>query len=909
MAADIPSIFDSDTAEHRRLAEHAKRMKDWKFWGPYLSERQWATVREDYSRDGEAWNYFTHDQARSRAYRWGEDGLLGITDRDCNVCFALAMWNGKDPILKERLFGVTGKQGNHGEDVKELYYYLDATPTHTYMKALYKYPMKEYPYEEFVNVNSFRTALDPEYEILDTDIFDSNMYYDVFVEYAKSGYMDVLAKITIWNRSDEPSQIHFLPNIWFRNTWTWGYRHEGCTSKPLLWLADKEKGELKFQHDTRSQFEFYALDLPEEWLFTDNETNTEVIWGVKNDEPYKKDAFHRYVVKGEKDAVNPEMRGTKAAPYYCRVVAGGDCVVFRFRLTRGYIEKPEEGFEEVFEKRKQEADEFYASVIPNTLKPEEVAVTRQAYAGLLWSKQFYHYSVKNWLEGDPNMPEPPAERLKGRNIDWEHLFNKDIISMPDKWEYPWYASWDLAFHMIPLATIDPQFSKQQLILFLREWFMHPSGMIPAYEWDLSSVNPPVHAWACWNVYKIDGSRDRDFLLRAFNKLVINFTWWVNRKDASGKHIFTGGFLGLDNISVFDRNLVKDLEQADATSWMAFFCAHMLTISMELAKELPAMEDIASKFFEHFVAIIHAINTFDGTGLWDEQDGFFYDQLKVGTERFPLRIRSIVGLLPLTAVSVLDMRTISMLPGFKKRMEWVIKNRPWLSRHIEERDGKYLLSVANEEKLKRILNYVLDPDEFLSPFGIRSLSKFHELEPFRWCDMDVKYTPGEAENGMFGGNSNWRGPIWFPINFLLIESIRNYYTFFGDSFRIEFPSRSGTVTNLIDVAEDISSRCVSIFLPHSENHLELLECSKLEYGMRPCHGDYKIYRDNPHFKDLVLFYEYFHGDTGKGLGAPHQTGWTALAAMQFQEIGRYVRSFPTKRRMHTVNPKGRRDVFR
>ncbi len=867
--------------ERLRLTEDAKREKNWKRWGPYLSERQWGTVREDYSADGDCWNYFTHDQSRSRAYRWGEDGLLGITDRECRLCFGVALWNGNDPILKERLFGLTGPEGNHGEDVKECYYYLDSTPTHSYMKALYKYPQAAFPYVNLVQENARRGKGDPEYELMDTGVFDENRYYDVFVEYAKAGPDDILIRITAANRGPEAATLHLLPTLWYRNTWVWGCKHEGCWIRPTL--KRETDGSVTGDHVNFGKHRFWAGGNPE-LLFTENDTNTRKLFGTETWTPYVKDAFHEYVIRGNTAAINPKQTGTKVAAWYkLNIPAGGQAQV-RLRLTAGEVTVPAPfgpEFDQTFTVRQQEADQFYAPRLAKVMTDQERQVTRQAYAGLLWSKQFYHYIIRDWLDGDPQMPPPPASRREGRNADWLHLYSRDVISMPDTWEYPWFAAWDLAFHMLPLAKLDPQFAKDQLVLFLREWYMHPNGKLPAYEFAFDDVNPPVGAWACWRVYKMTASRenrDRQFLSRTYQKLLLNFTWWVNRKDATGKNIFGGGFLGLDNIGVFDRSKPLPtggyLEQADGTAWMAFYCNTMLSISLELAQSNPATEDMASKFFEHFVAIADAINTLGGHGLWDEEDGFYYDQLSVDGRTTPLKVRSLVGLLPLIAVEVLEESVISQLPGFRKRLEWFLNNRQDLAQHISYMDadgeeklhGHRLLAIPSRERLRRVLEYMLDEKEFLAPYGIRSVSKYHEQHPYVFrvdgSSYGVNYVPGESNTGLFGGNSNWRGPIWFPINYLIVEALERYHHFYGNTFKIAFPTGSKNMLNLKQVADELAKRLGSIFLPDAQ-------------GRRPVHGLDRRYIDDPHWKDLVLFYEYFHGDNGRGCGASHQTGWTAL----------------------------------
>ncbi|HIG26618.1 MAG TPA: glucosidase [Verrucomicrobiales bacterium] len=886
--------------EKQRLREDSKRDKNWKRWGPYLSERQWSTVREDYSPDGTCWEYFPHEHSRSRAYRWGEDGILGITDRECRLCFALAMWNGKDPILKERLFGLTGNEGNHGEDAKECWYYLDSTPTHSYMKGLYKYPQSEFPYSRLIEENRNRGKKDPEFELEDTGVFNEERYFDVEVEYAKGSPNDILIQIHIKNCGKEPSTLHLLPTLWFRNTWSWGCTHEGCTLRPQI--RQIESDCLEAVHPTLKSFQFRFepefQEHPEQVLFTENETNYRKLYGSENVQPYVKDSFHEHVVNQKQGVLNPKRRGTKAAPHYRIPLEGGQTRTIRLRLF-STEETPEEvfgnSFDQVFRLRKKEADQFYQGVIAQSENHATVRIIRQAYGGLMWTKQFYHYIAEDWLKGDPGMPKPPEERLQGRNRLWKHLYSRDILSVPDKWEYPWFAAWDLAFHMVPMARIDPEFAKQQMILMLREWYMHPNGQIPAYEFAFGDVNPPVHAWAAWRVYKIAGERghrDRDFLESVFQKLTINFTWWVNRKDPDGNNLFSGGFLGLDNIGVFDRSKPLpsggSLQQADGTAWMAFYCLTMLSMALELAcdkdgNRQPAYEDMASKFFEHFVQICDAINTFDGAGLWHEEDGFYYDQIVTKDHSTALPIRSLVGLMPLIAVEVLDEQKIQKLPGFHKRLTWFLENRKDLARHISScnkgSDGKSqhrLLAICPKERLARILKYLLDETEFLSPYGIRSLSKYHKDHPFVYTNKnqtnEVHYTPGESDTYLFGGNSNWRGPIWFPINYLLIESLERYHHFYGDEFKVECPDGSGNWLSLKETAKEISNRLSRIFTPDST-------------GQRPCHGDNKVCQNHPNWKDLLLFHEYFHGDTGKGLGANHQTGWTALVIRLLEDSSR------------------------
>jgi len=882
-----------NTAEHLRLLEDSRRQRNWKRWGPYLAERQWGTVREDYSADGNCWGYFPHDHARSRAYRWGEDGLLGITDRECRLCFALALWNGKDPILKERLFGLTGPEGNHGEDVKENYYYLDSTPTHSYMKALYKYPRAEYPYGALVGENRSRNREQGEFELMDAGVFDpqGQGYFDVQAEYAKAAPDDILIRVTVTNRSragTAAAEVHVLPTLWFRNTWSWGKTMEEVSERPRLHKAGD--GSVHAHHQTLGDMRFHAeaapgAAAPPEWLFTENDTNAERLWNGASASPYVKDAFHRRVIHGEQYAVNSLNEGTKCAAWYKLTIPAGGSAVLRLRLSAkaGAPATPfGPEFDGLFASRAAEADQFYANMLPRSTPKDRALVARQAYAGMLWSKQFYYYVVEEWLAGDQNQPPPPDSRTNGRNRDWGHLFNRDVISMPDKWEYPWYAAWDLAFHMIAFAQIDPKFAKDQLLLFLREWYMHPNGQLPAYEFAFGDVNPPVHAWACWRVYKITappGSRDLDFLERAFQKLLMNFTWWVNRKDPEGKNIFAGGFLGLDNIGVFDRSAPLPtgghLEQADGTAWIAFYCGTMLAMALELAKTRPAYEDIASKFFEHFIHIADAINSFGGTGLWDDDDGFYYDQLRAGHGSTPLKVRSLVGIMPIMAVETLEQDITDQLPSFSKRAKWFLDHRPDLASYTgymeKAHRGKprHLLAIPTKDRLWRVLRYVLDEREFLSPYGVRSVSRYHKDNPYIFRDggMEhrVDYCPGESNTHLFGGNSNWRGPIWFPLNYLLIEALERYHRFYGESFQIECPADSGTMVTLDKVADELRERLVRTFLPDPRT------------GRRPCHGEESIYAADPAWKDLVLFYEYFHGDTGRGLGASHQTGWTGLVA--------------------------------
>ncbi|MDP4978570.1 MAG: hypothetical protein NWQ21_03865 [Desulfobacterales bacterium] len=884
------------TAEGRRLEDHRRRRANWKKWGPYLSERAWGTVREDYSADGSAWEYFPHVHAASRAYRWGEDGLAGISDRYQYLCFALALWNGNDPILKERLFGLTGTEGNHGEDVKDYYFYLDNTPTHSYMKMLYKYPQAVFPYMDLVSENRRRGFLDFEYELLDTGAFDENRYFDVGVEYAKNGQEDILALITVANRGPEPAICHVLPTLWFRNTWSWGYDGSPMGDVPVKPILKKIEGPaavstIETVHPAIESYHFYADGAPG-LLFTENDTNTEGLYRKPNGSPYVKDAFHRFVVAKEARAVNPAQKGTKAAAHYVIDLRPGDIRRFRLRLTAAPQPQPFEDFDETVARRRQEADEFYAAVQKTGLGREEKRIQRQALAGMLWSKQFYYYNVEQWLHGDPAHPvvEP---HLRRRNNQWDHLNNFDIISMPDKWEYPWYASWDLAFHCIPFALIDTDFAKRQLVLMAREWYMHPNGQLPAYEWSFGDVNPPVHAWAAWRVYKIEakqrGTADRRFLESIFHKLLLNFTWWVNKKDEEGKNVFQGGFLGLDNISIFDRSKPLPtgghLDQSDGTAWMGFYCLEMLKIALELAREDPVYQDTASKFFEHFLRIANAMtgNYRHGLSLWNEEDGFFYDALHLPDGRvIPLKVRSLVGLMPLLAVETLEHDLVESQPVFKRRMNWFFRNRSYLRDrgHVAcvQAPGAHsrrLLSIVNREHLVRLLGPMLDENEFLSEFGIRSLSKIHRDRPYSFRvdgqDHTISYQPAESESGLFGGNSNWRGPVWFPINYLLIEALQRFNHYYGDSLKVECPTGSGRLMTLGEVASDLSRRLIRLFLRNAD-------------GLRPIYGGVEVFQNDPHWRDLILFNEYFHGDNGAGLGAGHQTGWTGLVAKLIQQSG-------------------------
>jgi len=881
-------------AESLRLVEDDRRQKNWKRWGPYLSERQWGTVREDYSPGGTCWDYFPHDHARSRVYRWGEDGLLGWCDRECRLCFAPALWNGKDPILKERLFGLTNGQGNHGEDVKECYFYLDGTPTHSYQKALYKYPQAEFPYAWLVEENRRRAAHDPEFELLDTGVFDENRYFDVFVEYAKANPNDILIRITACNRGPDTAILHILPTLWFRNTWGWGWAGEDYHGQPHL--GRLSRNTLEAEHPTLGRMILVAGPGPSgeapDLLLTENETNTVRLFGSPNAGSYVKDAFHEYIIHGHQDAIHDQGRGTKAAFHYRHEVAPGGDFAIELRLY-SEDEAPADPlgpeFDRILRARVREADEFYSAQLAAYASHEAAHVARQAYAGLLWSKQFYEYIVPQWLAGDPKQPPPPEERKQRRNSRWPHLHCRDVLIVPDKWEFPWFAAWDHAFHLVAIADVDPELAKHHAILFLREWYMHPSGQLPAYEFALDDVSPPVHAWACWRIYKMTarrGERDRVFLERALQKLLLNFTWWVNCEDHSGKNLFAGGFLGFDNIGLFDRSTPPPASviyaQADGTAWMAFYCLTMLAMSLELAVENPAYEDIASKFFEHFVAIADAINNFRGTGLWDEEDGFYYDGMVIGGQDHPVRARSMVGLVTLFAVEVLEDDVIDRLPGFKQRLNWFLKNRPDLGHQIAYavpgeggRQGRRLLAIPSRQRLERVLHYLFDERELLSPYGIRSLSAAHRDHPciLKTADGELRadYTPGESSTLAFGTNSNWRGPVWFPVNYLLVEALQRYHHFYGDSVLVEVPAGSGQVMNLAEAAGEIARRLVHLFLPD-------------QHGRRPCHGEQERFAVDRYWRDLIVFNEYFHGDNGSGCGASHQTGWTALVVRLLQKFG-------------------------
>jgi hypothetical protein len=871
-------------SERRRLQEDRLGQEPWRKWGPYLSDRQWGTVREDYSGSGDAWNYFPHDMAASRAYRWGEDGLAGFCDDQQRLCLAVALWNGRDPILKERLFGLNNHEGNHGEDVKELYYYLDATPTHSYLKMLYKYPQAAFPYARLVQESARRDRNQPEFELLDTGLFDDNRYFDVFVEYAKAGPDDVLMQVTAFNRGPDPAVLHVLPQLWFRNTWTWA----GSLDKPTLSVL--EDGVLGVRHAKLGIYYAYC-DRPNRLLFCDNETNPK-LWGQKGVLGYFKDAFHDYVLRGDHRAVNPQESGTKAAAYHVFNLPPGGMGTCRLRLANLPAVTPFDDFDGILKERRREADEFFGELQFELTDPDARNVQRQALAGMIWNKQFFHYDVPVWLKGDPAVPPPPpSQRHNGRNSNWRHLNNAEILSMPDKWEYPWYAAWDLAFHCLPLATIDAEFAKQQLVLLTREWYMHPNGQLPAYEWEFGDVNPPVHAWAAWRVFQIDRKQRGDkgdlaFLERVFHKLMLNFTWWVNRKDTEGRNIFQGGFLGMDNVGVFDRSKPLPtggfLSQADGTSWMGMYCLNLLRIALHLAMHNHVYEDIATKFFEHFLEIARAMTNMGGSesgiGLWDEEDQFYYDALNLPDGRIvPLRLRSIVGLVPLFAVETLEPECLKVLPEFGRRMIWFLKYRPDLaglvSRWYEPGRGyRGLLSLLRGHRMKQLLKRMLDETEFLSEHGIRSLSRQHGQKPYQFrLDghvLTVAYEPGESASNIFGGNSNWRGPIWFPVNFLIIESLQRFHHYYGDDFKIECPTGSGRLITILEVSQELTRRLTRLFL-------------RDQHGRRAVFGSREKLQTDPHFRDYLQFHEYFHGDTGEGLGSAHQTGWTGLIAKLLQ----------------------------
>jgi mannosylglycerate hydrolase MGH1-like protein len=868
--------------ERERLKEADSGKVDWRGWGPYLSERQWGTVREDYSPNGTAWDYFTHDHARSRAYRWGEDGIGGFSDNHQRICLAPAFWNGKDPILKERLFGLTNSEGNHGEDVKEIYYYLDATPTHSYLKALYKYPQKEFPYSELVKENRRRSNKEPEFELIDTGVFGENRYFDLFVEYAKADPKDILMQVTAINRGPEAASIHVLSQLWFRNTWAWAHDSE----KPSLERISDSA--VRVQHPLLGEYMLSAEGHPS-FLFCDNDTNVRRLFGEEDATGYFKDAFHEYLIDGNAGAVNPSQRGTKCAAHFPLTIPAGAEVKLRLRLAAGLQVPSFRDFDEILGSRREESDEFYADLQCNLASEEEQSIQRQALSGMVWSKQYFHYNVSQWLEGDPTQPPPPPERKRGRNHEWTHLNNADIVSMPDKWEYPWYAAWDLAFHAVALSVLDPGFAKQQLMLMTQVWYIHPNGQLPAYEWAFGDVNPPVHAWAAWRVFQIDRKSRREerpddpgdlfFLRRVFHKLLLNFTWWVNRKDADGRNIFQGGFLGLDNIGVFDRSAPLPtggyINQSDGTSWMAMYCLNLMRIALELASHDHVYEDIATKFFEHFLQIAEAMtNLGEGIGLWDDADGFFYDVLNMpnGT-MIPLKVRSMVGLIPLFAVETLEPDLLDTVPEFKKNLEWYLLHRPDLAQlvsrwHIPGQGDRRLLSLLRGHRMKKVLRHMLDESEFLADYGIRALSRYHLEHPyqFHWADhtVAVQYEAGESTSVFFGGNSNWRGPIWFPVNFLIIESLQKFHYYYGDEFKIECPTGSGIFLTINEVAAELGRRLARLFLRGKDDR-------------RPVYGQNEVFQSDPNFREYIHFFEYFDGDTGRGIGASHQTGWTGLIA--------------------------------
>ena len=921
------------TVEQERL--HADGAA-WRRWGPYLSERAWGTVREDYSADGDAWRYFPHDHARSRVYRWNEDGLAGISDDKGRLCFALALWNEHDAILKERLFGLTNPQGNHGEDVKEYYYYLDATPTHSWLTMLYKYPQAAFPYDQLEVENARRTTQDDEFELIDTGIFSDDRYFDVFVQYAKATPDDLLIQLEIHNRGAEAAPIHVLPTLWFRNTWAW----QDGTPRPSI-RADG--AGICAESAQTGTYHLYA-DHADEWLWTENETNTARLFNVPNATPYVKDAFHEYVVQGKRECVNSANAGTKVAAHYTRIIPAQGSITLRLRLVgaegsgigdqgsgiedqkaegvaqtaddeeweastddrpspaadhepsptadrRSLVPDPWHDFDQIFKERRREADEFYAALQPASLTEDERRIQRQALAGMVWSKQFYHYVVQDWLTGDPSQPKPPTSRTNGRNAHWKHLYNERVMSMPDAWEYPWYAAWDLAFHCLPLALIDADFAKSQLDLLTREWYQHPNGQVPAYEWNFSDVNPPVFAWATWRVYRIEekmtGNADRMFLERVFHKLLLNFTWWVNRKDMEGNNVFEGGFLGLDNIGVFDRSADLPtgghIEQSDGTSWMGMFSLNMMVIALELARTNPVYEDIATKFLEHFLFIADAMNNLgqEGIALWNDEDEFFYDVLHLpdGTKT-PLKVRSFVGLIPLFAVETIEPDVLECVPGFRERLEWFLTNRPDLARLVSRwyepgKGERRLLALVRGHRLKMLLKRALDPNEFLSVYGIRALSKHHLATPYELhadgTTYTVRYEPGESRSNVFGGNSNWRGPIWFPLNYLLIESLQKFDYYFGEDFKVECPTGSGTYLTISQIADELSQRLITLF-------------ERDAAGERPIFGNNPTFQHDPHWRDYLLFHEYFHGENGRGIGASHQTGWTGLVAKLLQQQG-------------------------
>ncbi|WP_201983483.1 MGH1-like glycoside hydrolase domain-containing protein [Hymenobacter rubidus] len=870
------------TQEELRLTDTDTQSVNWKKFGPYLTERQWGTVREDYSANGNAWDHITHDVARSYAYRWGEEGLGGFCDDQQQLCLNVALWNGRDNQLKERLFGLTNGQGNHGEDVKELYYYLDSTPTHSYQKMLYKYPQQAFPYQKLVRQNAQRTRLDPEYELLDTGIFNDSRYFDVFIEYAKAGPDDILMQVTVHNRGARRASVQVLPQLWFRNTWAWGYDEERPT------LTATAPGAVEAYHSELGRYHFYCDERPD-LLFCDNDTNGTRLYGLPGVGRYFKDGINDYVVEGRTAAVNPAQQGTKVAAHYKLKIGAGQARRIRLRLSKAALGRPFEDFNTLFAARLQEADAFYDCIQQHQPDADARNVQRQAFAGMLWSKQYFYYDVAQWLDGDPAMPPPDPKRQLIRNSDWRHLHNADLVSMPDKWEYPWYAAWDLAFHCIPLAMVDSEFAKNQLRLLTKDRYLHPSGQLPAYEWNLSDVNPPVHAWATWRVYQMDkkrrgGQGDNTFLEMVFHKLSLNFTWWVNRKDRDGRNIFEGGFLGLDNIGVFDRSAPLPtggkMEQSDGTSWMAMYALNLMRMALELSKQNPVYQEMAGKFFEHFLYIADAM-TRGGDGrfnLWDEDDQFYYDVLHTpDNARTRLKVRSIVGLIPLFAVEIIDDELLDAMPAFARRARWLVTNRPHLAQLVARwqepgKGARHLMSLVRRSRLKGLLSRMLDESEFLSEFGVRALSRYHKNYPYVYragkTDFVVQYLPGESDSGMFGGNSNWRGPVWFPINYLIVESLQRFYAYYGDSFKVEYPTGSGNLLNLNEVADKLAGRLTRLLL-------------KDEKGRRPAFGQNELLQTDPHFRDYLLFHEYFHGDDGHGLGASHQTGWTGLVAKLLQ----------------------------
>ncbi|OIP84921.1 MAG: glucosidase [Porphyromonadaceae bacterium CG2_30_38_12] len=871
--------------EKVRLQQNYSKGKKWLKWGPYLSERQWGTVREDYSADGSAWDYFPHDHARSRVYRWGEDGIAGISDEFCNLCFGVALWNGKDSIIKERLFGLTGTEGNHGEDVKELYYYLESTPTHSYMKHLYKYTQSKFPYEQLVTTNRFRSKDEGEFELADTGAFDDGKYFDVFTEYAKASEEDILIKITIHNRAQVASKITLLPTLWFRNLWSFGLISEK-PSMEVETTADAYSSVI-LKHKKLGTYHFY-FEAPQRIIFTENETNTQKLYGIPNDSVFVKDAINDAVVAQDFEVFETKTSGTKLSPLYDFNIESGEKIEVRLRMSKAaFSENPlKADFETIFNQRVEDSKVFYSELCVGD--EDTQIIQKQAFAGMLWSKQYYNIDIRKWLNGDENQIAPPASRKTGRNSEWQMLNNEDIISMPDKWEYPWYAAWDLAFHCIPLARVDAQFAKSQLILFLREWYMRPNGQLPAYEWAFSDVNPPVHAVAAMKVYRIDkeitGTGDVDFLKKIFQKLLINFTWWVNRKDKEDKNVFEGGFLGLDNIGVFDRSATipggGHLQQADGTSWMAMYCLNMLDMALEIAQSDTTFEDVTTKFFEHFVHIAESLNKLseDCTGAWDDTEGFFYDVLvKPNGKNIPLKVRSLVGLSSFYATLVLDKKRLDKVPDFFKRLQWFRKYRLKNNLYIvieELKDGNdILLSLTPKRRIYRLLDALLDENEFLSRYGIRSVSKIHE-NPYKvnidGVGYELKYEPGESSTNLFGGNSNWRGPIWMPMNYLMIEALRTLSNYYGNSVQAACPAGCDRIVNLNQIANDISQSLISLFRKDAN-------------GNRPIHSENKLYQEDANFADLILFYEYFHGNTGRGVGASHQTGWTGLIAELIQQV--------------------------